>query len=225
MTRMQAFACFAALMVLPAPRITSSPLIVGDAPSYLLGGHLEILQDDTGAKSFARVSSDSASWKATTQDEPNPGFTTTVYWVRFELESPSPQQLLLAFDWPLVNLVNLHVIHPDGTLEHMASGDRIPFAERSLPYRFYPLFPIALQPNRPAWCYVQVLDVQSVFPLSLWNERAFFRKADHNEQVTLGFFMGLFLSLSFLMHCFLLQHVTGHICTTFSLCFLTSFSR
>lgn len=191
MKRVFAVGCLAVLAVFAASRLTASPLVVGDAPSYRLGGHLEILRDDTGEMTLAQVSGRTASWQPTADDEPNPGFTKAIYWVRFQLESRTAHRLLLASDWANVNLVNVFVVHPDGVLEHMQSGTHIPFARRPIPYR-YPLFPLALTPGPPVWCYVQVMDAHSVFPLSVWDEEAFHR-VDHDLQVIVGLFVGLLL--------------------------------
>jgi len=188
--RLFAFGYLAVLFFLGTPLVRSDPLVVGDGPHYSLGGHLEILRDDTAAMTFAQVSA-SSSWAATPEDEPNPGFSNAVYWVRFQLESRTAHRLLLVFQYANVDFVDLFVAYPDGGLRHMASGDDIPFAERSIAHR-YPLFPLTLPTAQPVWCYVQLRDPNSLFPLSVWDEAAF-RRADSDQQLIIGLFVGLFL--------------------------------
>jgi diguanylate cyclase (GGDEF)-like protein len=180
----------AAVFVLGVSSVSAAPLVAGDDPAYRLGGHLEIFRDGTGTKTLADVEASSA-WKKVPQDEPSLGFTTAVSWARFQVQSAVPRTMLLTYSWANVDRVNAFVISPDGAVEEMSSGISVPFAARSVPYR-YPVFPIKLPAGRPVWCYVQVKDVNSLFPLSLWNEAAF-QKADHDRQGMLGLFFGLFL--------------------------------
>jgi signal transduction histidine kinase/FixJ family two-component response regulator len=191
MKRVFAFGCLATLALLHASWATAVPLVVGDDPSYHLCGHLEILRDDTGTMTFATVSSGSASWKVTAEDEPSFGQGTPVYWARFQLESLTQRQIILAFDWANIDQVNVFVMYPDGKLVQMVSGVRIPFPGRSVPNR-YPVFRITLLPGHSVWCYVQMLDTQNIFPLSIWNESAFFQR-ENNQQIIIGLFIGLFL--------------------------------
>ncbi len=178
-------------VLLPSWQSTAVPLVVGDAPRYGLGGRLEMLRDDSRAMSLAQVMGRSAEWRLTKESEPNLGFTTAVYWVRFQVESGTDHRLLLAYQFANVDYVDVFIVHPDGTTEHMASGCDVPFMKRFVAHR-YPVFPLNLARGQTAWCYVQVRDAAALFPISVWNETAFW-SADRDEQMTIGLFGGLFI--------------------------------
>jgi diguanylate cyclase (GGDEF)-like protein len=178
------------LLALPAIRLSAAPLIVGDEPLYGLGGHLELLRDLKGTESLSQVKDDEG-WQATDADEPNPGFSRGVFWVRFQILSRTDNPLLLLYRFANVDFVDLFVIHQDGRLESLGSGDHVPFADRPIPHR-YPLFPLDVSRGETVWCYVRVRnEAGTVFPLSVVSERAFLAR-DYQEQMIIGVFIGLF---------------------------------
>ena len=177
--------------ILPVPSATSGPLIVGDEPRYGLGGHLELLRDPTGARTLAQIIDDPSDWHPTPDAEPNLGFSSAIFWIRFQIEARTDHELVLAYHFADVDFVDAYVVHPDGRQEHMASGDHVLYEARSIPHRF-PVFPLSLVRGETAWCYVQVRNDTVVFPLAVWNERAF-RDEDHDVQILIGMFFGLFV--------------------------------
>jgi diguanylate cyclase (GGDEF)-like protein len=191
MNRLLARGCLLVFAILPISRSTADPLVVLDAPRYLLGGHLEVLRDETHGMSLSQVMSDSANWRPTADSEPSFGFSSAVCWVRFQIESRTDNKLILTYKFANVDFLDVFLVYSDGRQEHMASGDHIPFAARSIGHR-YPIFPLSLKRGQTAWCYVEVRNDNVVFPLALWNERAFWN-ADHDEQMIIGLFFGLFL--------------------------------
>ncbi len=180
------------LALLRVSGLSADPLVVGDAPRYRLGGHLEIMQDKTQAMSISQIIADREDWQATQADEPNPGFSGAVRWVRFQVESRTDHPILLVYRYTNVNFVDLYVVHQDGHLEHFASGNFIPFDERSVAHRF-PVFPLNLSRGETVWCYVKVRNEVGVgIPLAIWSELSF-READRQEWIVIGMLIGLFL--------------------------------
>ena len=179
------------MAILPVPSATSGPLIVGDEPRYGLAGHLELLRDPTGARTLAQIIDDPSAWHPTPGAEPNLGFSSAIFWIRFQIEARTDHELVLAYHFADVDFVDAYVVHPDGRQEHMASGDHVLYKARSVPHRF-PIFPLSLVRGETAWCYVQVRNDTVVFPLAVWNERAF-RDEDHDVQILIGMFFGLFV--------------------------------
>ncbi|HVO38042.1 MAG TPA: 7TM diverse intracellular signaling domain-containing protein, partial [Spirochaetia bacterium] len=177
------------VLIGPLP-LSAAPLVAGDAPRYNLAGRLEILRDDSRAMSISQVMAASARWQPIPDPEPNFGFTSAVYWVRFQVASNTDHALVLSFQYANVDSVNLYVVFPDGRIGSMTSGTSIPFDERPLANR-YPVFPLPITRGQEAWCYMQVRDTHSLFPLSVWSEIAFVR-ADRQEQMVIGLFLGLF---------------------------------
>jgi diguanylate cyclase (GGDEF)-like protein len=138
---------------------------------------------------------DSPAWQTKGEDEPNPGFTSAVYWVRFQLVSTAARRVLLGVTWANLDLVTLYVVQPGGEINRMQSGTYVPFGRRAVPYR-YPLFAFDLTPHQFVWCYVQVVNAHAIFPLFLWNESAF-HDVDRNQQFIFGLVMGLLLIVVF----------------------------
>ena len=196
MNRLLACGFLALSVVLPVTAAGADPLVAGDSPFYRLAGRLEILRDDTREMSLGQVMDSPADWLLTYDAEPNPGFTPAVYWARFQIQSQTDHRLLLTFQYANVDLVELFVVRPDGRREHMASGNDVPFQDRTVAHR-YPVFPLDLARGQSAWCYVQVRNSHALFPLIVWNESAFFT-ADHHEQIILGLFIGLFFIVTIL---------------------------
>ena len=174
----------------PVLASAADPLVVGEAPRYGLGGHLELLRDDTGRMSFPGVAGDAADWQSTNEAEPNIGFTSAVYWARFQIQSQTDHPLLLGYQFANVDNVDVFVVHADGRQEHMISGCKVPFMERAMPHR-YPVFPLDLPRGQTAWCYVQVRNPSALFPLAVWSVNGFWN-ADHDDQIVMGLFGGLF---------------------------------
>jgi diguanylate cyclase (GGDEF)-like protein len=191
MNRFLVSGCLVCLAIFPVTWSAAAPLVVGDAPRYRLGGHLELLSDTAGGMSLSQIMGGSAGWRFTEDSEPNLGFSTGVAWVRFQIESQTDHALLLVYQFANVDFVDVFVVHPDGREEHMASGNHVPFAERPVAHR-YPVFPLSLARGQTAWCYVQLRNDDTLFPLSVWDESAF-RNADHDEQMVIGLFGGLFI--------------------------------
>src|SRR5208283_5147168 len=191
MKRCRASGCLLLFALLPVSLPAADPLVAGDAPRYRLGGHLELLSDATRAMTLSQVMGGSANLKPTPDAEPNLGFSTGAAWVRFQIESQTDHTLLLVYQFANVDSVDVFVVHPDGRQEHMASGNRVPFAARPVAHR-YPVFPLSLTRGQTAWCYVQLRNDDTLFPLAVWDEAAF-RTADHDEQMVIGLFIGLFI--------------------------------
>ena len=168
MNRPAAFLWLWFLAILPVSRSGAEPLVVGDAQRYGLGGHLELLQDDSGTLTLAQVMG-AADWRHTDDAEPNVGFSTAVYWARFQVQSQADRPLLLVYQFANVDNVDAFVVHADGSAVHMASGSRVPFNQRAVAHRF-PLFPLHLAKGETAWCYVQLRNASALFPMAVWSE-------------------------------------------------------
>ena len=183
--------CVCALSIsVPLTASSVEPLVAGDEPRYGLGGHLEMIRNPAHGMSLAEAMA--GSWNYTPAAEPNGPGTLVESWVRFRVTAQTDHALVLVFNTNNVNYVDLFVLHADGRQEHFESGDRVPFQQRSLPNR-YPLFPLNLQHGETAWCYVELRNEQGlVFPLAVWDRRAFFA-TDQNEQLVMGFLVGIFL--------------------------------
>jgi diguanylate cyclase (GGDEF)-like protein len=149
------------------------------------------------------------------------GFRDGATWLHAELfnQNNGEQRWLLVLDYPLLDNVDVYLRYPDGTVEHMASGDRLPFSARSIRYR-HPNFWVNLPQRSEVELLVRVASRSSLqTPLSLFTPKAF-AEMERDLQFGIGLFYGilvallsynlvLWLSLKDASHFWYMVHVCG----------------
>ena len=166
--------------------------------AYLLGRHVEYLEDRTGHLRLEEVSSSthSKSFRQSHQAAPSFGFTDSIYWFRLALENsdPHPGRWLLEFQYPLLDQVDLFLLDAGGVVSHQQSGDRLAFSQRTISERV-PLFLVEIPPESTREIYFRVESSSSLqLPITLWSERAY-HQADHDRQILFGIYYGITLAL------------------------------
>jgi two-component system, sensor histidine kinase LadS len=149
------------------------------------------------------------------------GFTDGATWLHgrlFNHDNPE-QRWLLVLHYPLLDNVDVYLRHPDGRIEHMASGDTLPFSARSIRYR-HPNFWVALPPRAEVELLVRVASRSSLqVPLAVYTPKAF-AEMERDSQFGIGIFYGiltallfynlvLWLSLKDASHFWYMVHVAG----------------
>jgi signal transduction histidine kinase/DNA-binding response OmpR family regulator/predicted Ser/Thr protein kinase len=177
-------------------RAAKTVVLKPDTDRVGLGRTLEILEDKQGGWTIAQVASPAfdGRFAPTDTEEPAYGFTKSVYWARFELQSTldHTETWLLELNYPLLDWLDLYVQRPDGSFEHRTGGDQYPFHHREVMHRNV-VFPIKLQPGHKTQVYLRVGSSSSMqLPLVLWS-RIGFQHKDHSEQVLLGIYYGIIL--------------------------------
>ena len=149
------------------------------------------------------------------------GFTQGAYWFHAPLfnQNPTEQRWLLVLHYPLLDYVDVYLRYPDGRVEHMASGDTLPFSARSIRYR-HPNFWVTLPQRTEVELLVRVASRSSMqVPLALYTPTAF-AELERDSQFGIGLFYGilvallcynlvLWLSLRDASHFWYLFHVAG----------------
>lgn len=149
------------------------------------------------------------------------GFTQGAYWFHAQLfnRDPNEKRWLLALHYPLLDNVDIYLRYPDGRVEHMASGDTLPFSARSIRYR-HPNFWINLPERTEVELLVRVSSRSSMqVPLALYTPTAF-AELERDSQFGIGLFYGilvallcynlvLWLSLRDASHFWYMFHVSG----------------
>ena len=143
--------------------------------------------------------SDVASGKVKLDFEPvkeeilNIGFTQENYWVKFEIENKTNNDLryLLETARPVTDVVNLYTIDETGAIQTERSGDDLPFAERSYSHR-KPLFEIKMRPHEKLQFYLELKSDGEVInmPLLVHSPQGMF-KTTLLEQIVFGVFYGI----------------------------------
>ena len=157
-----------------------------------IGNKIEILEDKTGIYSFSDILSPGVSKKFvfSDTDEPNFGFTSSVFWIRFRLSSADSGNTgtYLELAYPLIDDIKLFVPDKKGGWEIKNSGDHYPFNSREISHRNF-IFKINVEPRMQTY-YMRVVTTSSMnLPLSLWSEKSLINKIGL-EQILFGIFFG-----------------------------------
>lgn len=124
------------------------------------------------------------------------GFTEGAYWFHAEIynDHPGEDRWLLALHYPLLDNVDVYLRTPDGRVEHLASGDTLPFSARSIRYR-HPNFWLDLPQRTRVELLVRASSRSSMqVPLALYTPTAF-AEMERDSQLGIGLFYGILLAL------------------------------
>lgn len=165
----------------------------------LVGRSFAVLEDTTGKLSVADVHG--ARWaerfQPTHSDAPSFGFSHSAIWLRLEVENSADEarDWLLELAYPQLDVVEIYTQEPDGSFTQRVTGDRVPFAQRDIPYRHF-LFQLSELPHGRKTYYLRVQSDGSLsVPLSAWNERTF-REHETHEQPLIWMMYGLVLVMA-----------------------------
>ncbi|MDB4990770.1 MAG: hybrid sensor histidine kinase/response regulator [Myxococcaceae bacterium] len=164
-----------------------------------IGRAFQVFQDATGQLTFSDVRSSawSARFVPTEQDAPSFGFNDHAFWLRLEVVNSGdvPREWLLELAYPQLDRVELYAVRDDGKVEHRVTGDRVPFAQRDVPYRHF-LFQLSESPHHRQTYYFRVKTDGSVsLPFFAWTAKTFFAH-QNREQPLLWMIYGLVLVMA-----------------------------
>jgi two-component system, sensor histidine kinase LadS len=147
---------------------------------YPIYKNMEILEDREGILSIDDVSSPSFSSQFQPNDDgiPSYGYTSSVYWMRFEIDNRfQADEYILEFPYAPHDSITLY--EPNGTNGYKASngGDLLPFANRDLNHR-HVTFELSLPEKESRSFYVKIQSQGSLqLPIILWTGEAFSEKS------------------------------------------------
>jgi diguanylate cyclase (GGDEF)-like protein len=188
-----------ALAWLAGPSLAAERIVLDTAqPSQTLAAYLTYHVDPEGRADAASLFAQAARGEF----QPMPaegtafGFTDGAYWFHGQLfnQSRSEQRWLLVLHYPLLDNVDVYLRYPDGRVEHMASGDTLPFSARSIRYR-HPNFWLDLPQRTEVELLVRVSSRSSMqVPLAVYTPTAF-AELERDSQFGIGLFYGILLAL------------------------------
>lgn len=152
--------------------------------------------DSPASAMFAAA--DAGGFAPVPADNPTFGFVDGAYWfhARVANANHADTRWLLVLEYALLDHVDLYVRHPDGAIDHVESGDRRPFAQRSVSYR-HPNFWLQITPGQPLDLLLRVRTESSMqVPLTLYTPTAFIELA-RDAQLAMGIYYGILLALLF----------------------------
>jgi two-component system, sensor histidine kinase LadS len=125
-------------------------------------------------------------------------FQKGTYWFHTQIYNNDidEQRWLLVLQYPLLDHINVYARYPDGTISHYSSGDRAPFASRSVGYRM-PNFWINLPYRTNVEILVSAQSESSMqVPLKLYTPAAF-AEMEGDAQLWLGMYEGILFAMLF----------------------------
>ncbi len=187
------------LMLLSPAAFGGNTLILdNNIKQYALGRHLDYFEDQTNNRSIADMSSPifSGKFQPCTSERPNFGHTASSIWVRTVLQNNSPDrsEWLLEVQAPRLNKAEIYLVDASGQVEFQNNGMSFPFSTRAIASR-YINFKLKLAPGQQKTLFMRAEAYGSLqLPLVLWQPESFI-KADHNEQLLMGFYYGAIIAI------------------------------
>ncbi len=195
-------ACALALLLLPALSLARSypepARIQGELQRLDLAPHTSYrvqYEQDLEATRLFEIA-DNGGFDRVPGNAPVVGFHAQPHWFQVRLQNIDADlsRWLLVVDYALLDHIELYLRDADGKVTRMASGDRLPFAERAIAHR-HPNFWVDLPSGRWADLLVRVQSESSLqVPLILWRPQAF-EQHERDAQLGVGLYYGILLAL------------------------------
>lgn len=176
----------------------NTPAIVISDPMQLdrLAGHLELLEDPSGTLTIADVKAAETGFTAASHEATNIGFTKSTWWARFRVRNDSADSLkvILRQSYPLIDFIDFYQPATDGSWQHLATGDRLPFSKREIAHREF-LFPLLVPAHSERSYYLRYQSQGPIdISLSLFSSDRFVAKLSR-EQLAYGIYYGAVIML------------------------------
>lgn len=189
----------------PLALISAPILDVGkpgsDAGQRPLGPFMDIREDASAALTLNEIvhPGSEASWVLNTTETPNPGFSSSAFWIRVHLANTSDEArpFLLEHAFPLYDYLDLYLVQAGEVTKVYQAGDRRPFGLRPIWHRNF-LFPVTVPARSGLTLYFRFAahdGLHEPIPLTLWEESAFDAK-EAVELFLLGAYVGIILIMA-----------------------------
>ena len=133
----------------------------------VIGKYTEILEDSTNLLSVSDVLA-SKSFIKSNLEVPNLAVSNSSFWLKFNIKNISEKKsLLLDLSYPLMDLVELYTLNPDGTYKVTSMGDNKKFSERVYNHQHY-LFDLIIPKNKSQSYLLKIKSTEQILvPLSI----------------------------------------------------------
>ncbi|WP_444676859.1 sensor domain-containing diguanylate cyclase [Halomonas sp. E19] len=166
-----------------------------------LGPEVWLLEDAGRKLSIETIlaSPQGLAWQASRQNHLNFSFSTSAWWVRFEVlnDSPAALQRLLELAMPLHDYLDAWVVDAQGqVVQSWHTGNRLPFDSRPVAHRTFVL-PLELPPGERRQVVLRLDTHDGLFdatPLYLMSPLGFLERAQR-ELMAFSFYFGALLAL------------------------------
>ena len=130
-------------------------------------------------------------WQPLQENYANFGYKPYPYWYRFNITNPSdkPIKQIVEISYPLLDSIDFYHFAQDELVEHVLTGDRLPYANRLIDHPHF-LFPVNLRAGESGSIYLRVMSAGSqLVPITLWDSTSVFvslAKEDSLHAIYLG---------------------------------------
>jgi len=167
--------------------------------NYLLGRNLYILEDKDGSLTIDNILKndyDSRFIKSEI-DIPNYGFTTSTYWIKFEIKNPynAPQEMYLKIGNPLLTFIELYIPGANNEYQKKIAGNHYAFKYRELQYRNC-VFKININKGDNLY-FIKIKSSSSMTLPVILQKPEYFAESSLNEYIILGLYYGILLVMIF----------------------------
>ncbi len=165
-----------------------------------LSPHVRYLVDQDGAADASSMfqAASQGRFKPLPNGNATFGFRDGAYWFHTRLfnQGNNEERWLLVLQYSLLDNVDVYMRFPDGRVDHLASGDKLPFSARSIRYR-HPNFWVELPQRTEVELLVRAQSESSMqAPLHLYTFGAF-AEMERDAQLGIGIYDGILLALFF----------------------------
>jgi diguanylate cyclase (GGDEF)-like protein len=177
-------------------RATISPGLTNMALSPHVGYFVD--QDASADASSMFQAASMGRFQPLPKDNATFGFTDGAYWFHTRLfnDGNSEERWLLVLQYSLLDNVDVYMRYPDGRVDHLASGDKLPFSARAIRYR-QPNFWLNLPQRTEVELLVRAQSESSMqAPLMIYTFGAF-AEMERDAQIGIGLYDGILLALFF----------------------------
>ena len=182
------------LFLITIPGFTQAPVVLIDGEAvYSLGGHIALFEDPGGELTISEVLSAKKEFVVSYDNEPNMGFTKSVYWVRLQIINDSGvESWIIDHTYAPMDYVDLFRVQEGRVVSAAQSGDRVVQKEKALKGRTS-RFSLGILPGETGEIYLRFETASAmVFPLKIWQERAYVER-EHHTRFYLGLYFGFLL--------------------------------
>ncbi|MEZ0607538.1 7TM-DISM domain-containing protein [Fibrella sp. WM1] len=193
------------LVLLPIWSLAQPIVWTGQSDFLTIGDRVSILTDTTGNLTIGQVSSPAfqGRFKPSRQVIINVGFSDRIHWLRFSLDNPTTDNLLLEVAQAFLPITELYYQNDAGKTVRQTAGFRVP-VDAKVRKHHYQVFPIP--PGKRTY-FVRFLAHSQPVPISIWEASAHEVKT-YKQRLIYGFYVGFmfFVLLSNLFFFFSLRN-------------------
>jgi signal transduction histidine kinase len=153
--------------------------------------YFDIFEDKSGILNFSQITQ--KEFKASTQEIPNCGVTSSAFWIKFKIENVSSKNdLLLELAQPTISEIEFYIVTPSGKIEQIQSGGYIPFHSRKYRHTNY-IFDLNLSPGQTNTYYIKVKSGdQIMIPISIGTSQ-FIYESIASKNTIFGIYFGIII--------------------------------